>query len=195
VVGQSGEVLVAWQQLDGGDLGSNDVYLLRAQLPAVSTDPPVLELPEALTVDATSPAGAVVEFDATATDDGGPVDVSCEPAAGATFAIGTTTVGCSAVDGHGATTTGTFDVTVRGARDQLADLLVAVTGVGPGRSLEAKIRAAVAWLPDRALPLACEPLRAFIREVQAQSGTRIPADLAAQFVEDATRIRAVLACR
>jgi hypothetical protein len=157
--------------------------------------PPVLQLPAGVTVDATSPAGALVTFEATATDDGAPVDVVCAPASGATFAIGTTTAECSAVDDHGAITIGAFDVTVRGAREQLADLLVAVTGVGPGQSLAAKIRAAVAWLPDRSLPLACEPLRAFAREVQAQAGKRIPAATAAALVEDATRIRAVLSCQ
>lgn len=156
---------------------------------------PQLQLPAGLTVDATSPDGAVVTYAATATDDAGTPALTCRPAAGATFPIGTTTVRCAAVDGHGATTTGTFDVTVRGAREQLADLVVAVAGVGPGRSLAAKIRAAVAWLPDRALPLVCEPLRAFVNEVRAQSGRGMPADLAAEFIADATRIRAVLACR
>ena len=157
--------------------------------------PPELQLPADLTVDATMPAGASVTYQAAATDDGGTADVGCTPESGTTFAVGTTTVDCTATDDDGATATGSFDVTVRGAREQLADLLVAVAGLGPGRSLEAKIRAAVAWLPDRALPLACDPLRAFVGEVQAQSGKRIPADTAALLIDDATRIRAVLACR
>lgn len=153
---------------------------------------PELQLPADLTVDATSPDGAVVTYEATATDDSGMSAVTCLPVSGTTFVIGTTTVECAAVDGHGATATGSFVVTVRGAGEQLTDLLVAVTGVGPGRSLEAKVRAAVAGLPDSSL--ACEPLGDFVDEVQAQSGKRIPAATAALLIADATRIHAVLAC-
>jgi hypothetical protein len=86
-------------------------------------------------------------------------------------------------------------VTVRGAREQLIDLIDAVAGVGPGTSLAAKVRAAVERLPDRHLALACFPLRAFIAAVEAQSGKHIPAEEAVALVEDATRIRAVLSCR
>lgn len=157
--------------------------------------PPVLRLPADLTVDATSPAGAPVEFGVTADDDTDGVTVSCTAESGTTFAIGTTTVDCTATDSDGATASGSFTVTVRGAPEQLADLLVAVTGVGPGRSLAAKIQAAIAGLSDGAPPVACEPLHAFVQEVRAQSGKSIPADQAASFVEDATRIRAVLGCR
>jgi hypothetical protein len=152
--------------------------------------PPELRLPAGVTADATSPAGAPVEFEATATDDGTPVDVACAPATGTTFAIGTTAVECAAVDGHGATTTGTFDVTVRGAGEQLAELLVAVTGVGPGKSLADKVRTALAD-PART----CDTLQAFLDEVRAQSGKHVPAGTAAVLVEDATRIRTVLSCR
>lgn len=188
----SGALYVAWAQSDGLALGDNDIHAVRAQLDDGSSEPPALTLPRDVTVDATGPDGAAVTY---AVSGSAGATVTCAPDSGTTFPIGTTTVQCTAVDGHGATAAGSFDVTVRGAREQLADLLVAVAGLGPGRSLEAKIRAAVAGLPDRALSLACEPLRAFVNEVRAQSGQHIPADLAAEFIEDATRIRAVLACR
>lgn len=188
----SGELRVAWAQPDGLEPGDNDIHAARAQLDDGSSEPPALTLPADITVDATGPDGAAVTYAVTGWAG---ATVTCAPASGTTFPIGTTSVQCAAVDGHGATAAGAFGVTVRGAREQLADLLVAVAGLGPGRSLEAKIRAAVAWLPDRALPLACEPLRAFVGEVQAQSGKRIPADTAALLIDDATRIRAVLACR
>jgi hypothetical protein len=156
--------------------------------------PPVLHVPADVTVNATSPQGAVVGFTVTATDDNG-AQISCDRGPGSTVAIGVTTVTCTATDDDGATATGSFTVTVRGAREQLADLLVAVTGVGPGQSLEAKIRGIIDRLPDRALPLTCEPLRAFAAALQAQAGRSIPAAKVAQWVTDATRIRAVLGCR
>jgi hypothetical protein len=75
---------------------------------------PVLTLPSSFVVEATSPAGAVVTFTAAASDlVSGVVPVPCTPPSGSTFALGTTTVTCSATDGSGNTATGSFAVTVR----------------------------------------------------------------------------------
>ena len=74
---------------------------------------PVLSLPAPAAVEATSPAGAVVTYTATATDNtDGSVPVSCTPASGSTFAVGATTVTCSAHDAAGNTSSGSFAVTV-----------------------------------------------------------------------------------
>ncbi|HEY2322600.1 MAG TPA: HYR domain-containing protein, partial [Thermoanaerobaculia bacterium] len=75
----------------------------------VVTGPPTLTLPADITVEATSPAGAAVTYTATA-DENAPV--ICNPASGATFALGTTTVNCSATNVLNQTTTGSFHVTV-----------------------------------------------------------------------------------
>jgi len=78
------------------------------------TTAPVLTLPSNMTVKATSFAGAAVTFAPTATDDvDGSVAVTCVPASGSTFALGTTTVNCSATDAAGNTATGSFTVTVK----------------------------------------------------------------------------------
>jgi hypothetical protein len=156
--------------------------------------PPVLQLPDDVTADATGPDGAAVTFEATATDDTGTAEVVCEPQSGSTFAIGATTVTCTATDADGASITGSFTVTVRGAGELLADLLAAVTGVGPGRSLEAKIRTAIEGLADLSLPTTCDALAGFTSEVRAQSGRHVPEATATQFVADAARIRAVVDC-
>jgi hypothetical protein len=51
------------------------------------------------TVNATGPAGAIVSFKVpTASDDDGPVPVSCAPASGSLFGLGPTTVTCTATD-------------------------------------------------------------------------------------------------
>jgi HYR domain len=190
----TGNLRMAWAQPDGSFPGHNDIHAARAQLDDGTNEPPVLLLPADLTVDATTPSGATVTFEATATDDSGTPAVTCVPASGTTFAIGTTTVTCSVTDDDGATETGSFEVGVRGARDQVTDLLTAVAGVGPGRSLTAKLRAALVHLADGSVQSACDVLREFIGEVRAQSGKRIPADTAALLLDDAARIRAVLAC-
>jgi hypothetical protein len=78
------------------------------------TTPPVLNLPDNITgVEATGPDGATVNYSADATDDlDGTIAANCLPVSGNTFALGETTVECSATDAAGNTTTGSFTVTV-----------------------------------------------------------------------------------
>lgn len=73
---------------------------------------PVLTLPEDLTAEATKSTGADVSYSVSATDlvDGN-VEPVCAPANG-TFAVGTTTVSCTATDAHGNTARGSFHVVV-----------------------------------------------------------------------------------
>lgn len=85
------------------------------ELTIVDQDKPTLVVPGTIITEATGPAGATVTFAdrVTASDDAASdVAVSCTPASGATFAIGTTIVTCSASDGTN-TTVERFDVTVR----------------------------------------------------------------------------------
>jgi uncharacterized protein len=75
--------------------------------------PPVLQLPANITAEATSAAGAIVSFNATATDAKDTnVVVTCTPASGSLFPFGTTTVTCSATNSRNKTATGSFTVTV-----------------------------------------------------------------------------------
>ena len=78
------------------------------------TSAPVLVVPGNMTVEATGPSGAVVEFtDPTATDVvSGTRPVTCSTTSGSTFALGTTTVTCTATDAADNTATRRFDVTV-----------------------------------------------------------------------------------
>ncbi len=75
---------------------------------------PILSLPGTITAEATSPAGAVVTYSATASD-AAPANpaVTCSAASPSTFALGTTSVSCSATDTAGNTATGSFDVVVQ----------------------------------------------------------------------------------
>lgn len=80
-----------------------------------TTAPTLAGVPAAMTVSATGATGAVVTYTKpTATDlAGGSVSVSCVPASGSTFPLGTTTVTCTAIDAAGNTAKATFTVTVR----------------------------------------------------------------------------------
>jgi uncharacterized delta-60 repeat protein len=157
------------------------------------TTPPTLTVPQGVVADATGPNGATVAFDVTATDDFGPVaTLSCAPASGSLFAIGDTVVGCLAVDHAGNSQTASFVVRVKGAAEQLADLRHAVTGVGPGKSLVEKVKQAEAQIARGDVAATVRTLRAFVNEVKAQSGKKVPPDLATDLIADATRIAAVL---
>jgi hypothetical protein len=82
--------------------------------PPGDTTPPVISPVSDVTAEATSAQGAAVSYTApTATDDvDGPVPVNCSPASGSTFALGSTTVTCTAQDSAGNSSQATFDVKV-----------------------------------------------------------------------------------
>lgn len=83
-----------------------------------------------------------VEFAASASDNCSGADVECSPVSGSSFALGTTTVSCTATDGAGNATSCSFTVTVT---DAAAPTLVcpanvtvaasAIQGCAPGASL------------------------------------------------------------
>jgi hypothetical protein len=82
--------------------------------PATDKTAPVISAPGTIETEATSAAGAVVNFSATATDDkDGNVPVAASPASGSTFPLGTTGVGLAASDAAGNTATASFDVIVK----------------------------------------------------------------------------------
>lgn len=75
--------------------------------------PPELQVPDDITAVTSDPAGAVVSFKVSATDNADPnPQVTCAPASGSTFPIEETTVTCTATDSAGNTASATFKVTV-----------------------------------------------------------------------------------
>jgi Tol biopolymer transport system component len=164
------------------------------------TTAPVLTLPANMTVDATSPAGAVVNYTATATDNVDPNPaVTCAPASGATFAIGTTTVNCSATDSSTNSSHGSFTVTVRSAQAQLQNLVqsvLAATNLPPALK-NRLLNAAANFNPNNPFQrqVACNTLAAFISGAQRLAAFGlISAAQAASWIADARQIRAVLGC-
>jgi hypothetical protein len=81
-----------------------------------TTPPTVGNPPTDITREATAPGGVAVNFtkpNASDTVDGNNVPVTCTPASGAMFPVGTTTVNCTATDAHNNSATTSFHVTVR----------------------------------------------------------------------------------
>ena len=79
----------------------------------VDTTPPVVTVPADITTTTTTASGKSVTYPASASDNiDGAITPTCTPASGTNFAVGTTTVNCSATDAHGNTGPGSFHVTV-----------------------------------------------------------------------------------
>jgi hypothetical protein len=99
----------------------------------VDTTAPSLNLPSPSPVEATSAAGAAVNFSVTAGDlvDPSPI-VSCDHPSGAVFPLGRTTVTCTATDAHQNRSTGSFGVTVK---DTIAPPNVEALAAKPGNRL------------------------------------------------------------
>lgn len=81
----------------------------------VTSTSPVFDVPEDIIAEATSPEGAVVEFQTLIAKDlvDGDIEVICNPPSGSTFPMGTTTVECSVTNSRGNETKGTFNITVQ----------------------------------------------------------------------------------
>src|SRR5262249_27938231 len=80
-----------------------------------TTAPTISGTPADITgVEATSGSGAAVTYTSPTANDvvDGAVSVSCVPASGSTFALGSTLVTCTATDAHGNSSTTTFHVGV-----------------------------------------------------------------------------------
>ena len=94
---------------DGYSNSVNDSF----NIVVVDTTAPVLTVPEPITVEAESMAGTAVTYAVTATDTVDPnPNINCTPASGAVFPLGTTAVTCTATDGNGNSSNGSFNVTV-----------------------------------------------------------------------------------
>lgn len=76
------------------------------------TTPPVVGAVSNISVEATSAAGAAVSYATPSATDAVGATVSCAPASGSTFAVGMTTVTCTAVDAAGNSASTSFTVTV-----------------------------------------------------------------------------------
>jgi hypothetical protein len=164
----------------------------------IDNDLALMNMPANLTVNATSPQGAVATYTPpTVVDEDTPLPtVTCSPASVNTFAIGLSTVTCtvSATGDTNSPVSKSFTVNVLGGAAQLANLQLMVTGVGPESSLADKVSQAQADVAANNTEGGCGVLAAFIHEVNAQASKSISKSTAASLIPSATRIRAVLGC-
>jgi predicted extracellular nuclease len=120
---------------------------------------PVITVPADISAEATSPAGATVSFTASAVDAvAGPVPVACAPASGSVFGFGSTTVMCTASDGHGNTSSRSFHVTVADTRAPVLTLpgTIMVNAPTPA-GVRVTYSASAADVVDGSVPVTCTP--------------------------------------
>ncbi len=126
-------------------------------IPTASNAPAVLKLPADIVAEGNTIGGATVPFAVSATDPGGAMaTVTCDPASGTLFKVGTATVNCTAKDSAGNVTTGSFKVTVRDTQPPAIKL-------PPDRAAEATVQggaviafdATAADIVDGTVPVLC----------------------------------------
>ena len=166
------------------------------------TDLGLKNMPANLTVNATSPQGAVVTYTPpTVMDEESPLPtVNCSPASGSTFAIGTTTINCTVTDTDDtpSSVSQSFTVTVNGASTQISNLISLVNSFHLSgslqNSLDVKLNAALKAVNAGQTGTACSDLADEIGQVQSQSGKGLTVSQANQLIAAAKQVQAVLGC-
>jgi hypothetical protein len=168
----------------------------------IDNEPPsFIFLPANQVVNATMPSGAVVTYAPfTAGDNCAVSSVTSSPASGSVFPINPSLAGVTIVTGvatdiYANSRLATFTVHVKGALEQLDDLLRQVEGIRHHEELEEDLMHAVHGILRGHTHRSCESLAEFIEEVGSHELARrlTPAQVAS-FTADATRIGDVLAC-
>jgi HYR domain-containing protein len=168
---------------------------------------PELALPAPITVAATGPTGAVVNYEVGATDDSGTVaDLACDVPSGSTFAVGGTTVHCEAFDTAGNRGTGSFMVLVtpfvnpvNPAVLQLDALNTKLRSMKLNGIVTATFSAAISLTKDAVVrgrtPVACGLTTVFVDLTRAAAALRlVPAAKATELANDMKNVKATIGC-
>lgn len=170
---------------------------------AVEVQWPTLNVPSDMTVEATSPEGATVDFSAgvSATDwDGNPIDATCDAISGSHFDVGPTTVSCFTSDAVDYDVAASFSVTVLPFVHPLTALIEEVRD-GPSPQLVKPrllifLETAQQALDRDQTAAACSLLDSFSAglETYRNAGLIQPA-IASGLLADAEDVRAGLGCQ
>ena len=123
------------------------------------TTAPTITTPGVVTARATSGGGATVSYTVGVTDPDDPATVSCSPASGATFPVGTTIVHCIASDSAGNTATASFQVIVQPDTTAPTITVPAIVTAAATSAAGATVTYSVsASDPDDTATITCTPL-------------------------------------
>ncbi len=185
-----GVTTITWTATDASGNSASATQTITVR----DVEPPVLIVPSDITVNATSPSGAVVAYALTATDNVGVVSLSCDHNSGGVFAIGYTSINCVARDAAGNSTSREFGVKVLGAHDQILNLVGYIGSLnlsnGVANPLVNQLNAADR---DGSSGQACTKMDDFVHMVSVKDGS-LTTPQSSKMVNDARRIQAVLGC-
>ena len=177
--------------MSGGGTTTKSVVIKR------DVSPPTLSLVSPAPVNADQLGGAIVTFPTPARDNVDPNPTAiCMPLSGSLFPAGQTTVRCTATNAAGLSSSGTLTVTVVGSIQQTSNLIAVVASLPapPGGSLGAKLQQILATLTSGDTAGACTTLKAFVNEVNGQTGKSISAADAAKLIQAAETIETSIGC-
>jgi len=161
----------------------------------LDVEAPTITVPADMTVNASSPGGAYVNYTVMWNDNVRVTANSCVPASGGMFPVGPTTVQCNARDAAGNKAFASFTVTVRGAADQMLSLIDYVLSLnlpnGTTNPLVAQLRAA--FRTDD-VHVSCVKMRDFINMVAKDGRTTITTAEYSYMTDQATAIMDALGC-
>ena len=188
-----GDTVVTWTATDlaGAEDSANQTVTVQ------DTTPPNITVPFSITQEATSPLGSVVTFVTEASDIvDASATVTCLPASGATFALGTTAVTCTAEDASGNENPSSFDVTLTLGPATFSGLTAEIQTLGLQNGLKnaliAKVSAAAQSFGNGQTNAAIGSLNALLNQIAAQAGKKLTLAQAAELTAAVTAIIATM---
>ena len=183
-----GVTSITWTATDASGNSASAIQTITVR----DVEAPVLLVPNDITVNATSPSGAVVKYSVTASDNVGVVSLVCEPGSGSVFGVGYKEINCVARDAAGNSASGEFGVKVLSAHEQILNLVDYIGSLnlrnGAANPLVNQLNAA-----DGPGAQACKKLDDFIHMVAVKDGSLTSAQ-SSYMVNEARRIQSVLGC-
>jgi hypothetical protein len=189
-----GTTAVVWTARDEAGNTSTATQLVTVK----DLEAPTIDLPSSITVNATSPKGAVVSFAGFGHDNVAVTSFSCTRVSGTKFPIGRTFVSCSAVDAAGnKSAPAPLVVTVLGAPEQIVNLVESIKGVSiTGRHRSELLNALAQALRYSRSPWhACPAMDVLASIVWHKTPEVFSRAKSAQILADIARIENVLGCR
>src|SRR5256714_1393245 len=183
-----GVTTITWTATDASGNSASGIQTIEVR----DTEAPVVVVPDEITVNATSPSGAVVKYSVTASDNVGVVSLECVPSSGSVFGIGYKEINCVARDAAGNSKSREFGVKVLSAHEQIFNLVDYIRSLnlhnGAANPLLNQLRAA-----DGSGAQACKKLDDFVHMVSVKDGSLTSAQ-SSHMVSEARRIQSVLGC-
>ncbi|HZE07407.1 MAG TPA: HYR domain-containing protein, partial [Gemmatimonadaceae bacterium] len=154
---------------------------------------PTLTVPADFSVNATSPTGAAVPFAVSAVDNVGVTLVSCDPASGSNFKVGSTLVSCFASDAAGNRSTKTFNVSVTAVGPQLVSLMQYLLALNLPNGMNNPLVNQLLAVGDGSVPQSCTKMGDFVSMLGKKDSNLTDAQYS-WMLNEATRIMNVMAC-